>query len=68
MINIDNLNPFELTESANIIAIILIMQEYSNNELNVISQWFMQVGQYLTTYVSQKILIENSKESNNTDT
>ena len=63
-----NISPANFVTSANTVGYILATSNFTDEELIALAEWFFQVGQYLSTYLAQKILIEfrKQKEENNT--
>ena len=57
-----NINPANFVTSANTVGYILATSNFTDEELVALAEWFFQVGQYLSTYLSQKQLLESRKE------
>ena len=62
-----NINPANFVTSANTVGYILATSNFKDEELIALAEWFFQVGQYLSTYLAQKQLLESrkQKEENN---
>jgi len=57
-----NINPVNFVTSANTVGYILATSNFTDEELVALAEWLFQVGQYLSTYIAQKQLLESRKE------